>query len=156
MADTSIVLTLPASWVQWISNLFRRTPTVMDVGLPRFKSKKGGSIMAYAITLPDDMQVFIPVTFSDSAGAVHAPPSGVSVMSDNTAVATAAMRADNSGYDVVPVSDGTATMTASYTPDGGTPISAPPVAVTVAAPMPTSMDDNPAKAVFTPKGTPTP
>lgn len=112
-------------------------------------SAKGGIEMPGSLTLPDDMEVTVPLIFRDAVGVVHAPPGGGSVAVDDTNVCTASVSDDDTSVVIVSVADGTATVT--YTNDNaGNPVS-DTVTVTVAMPTPTSVDFDEASAVFGPK-----
>lgn len=112
--------------------------------LPQFTDKEGNPMPA-SITLPDDQNVNVPLMFRDAVGVVHAPPTGGSVVSDNPAVATASVAADDGSVDVQSVSDGSATITYTNGAVSDT------LAVTVATPTPTSVGFNTDGATFTPK-----
>ena len=101
--------------------------------------------MPGSITLPDDQEVVLPLIFKDAIGAVHAPASGGSVSSDNTAVATVTLAADDQSITVVSVADGTCNVTYTNGSLSDT------LAVTVAAPTPTSVSIDTSNPVFEPK-----
>ena len=90
-----------------------------------------------------------PMTFSE-AGAVASPPANGAVASDNPAVATISLAADEFTYTVVALTAGTANMTYTGTgPDGGACV-VPPLVVTVATIVaPETGDFNPAAGVTT-------
>lgn len=111
--------------------------------LPQFSDKEGNP-MPSSITLPDDQSVNVPLVFRDAVGVIHAPPDGGSVSSDNPAVATATVAADDGSIDVLSVADGVATITYTNGAVSDT------LTVTVAQPTPTSVEFNAGGATFTP------
>jgi hypothetical protein len=98
--------------------------------------------MSSPLTLPDDQKANVPLIFKDAIGVVHAPPSGGSVVSDNEAVATASVAADDASVDIVSVADGTCNVTYTNGSVSDT------IAVTVATPTPTSVALDPDHATF--------
>ena len=101
--------------------------------------------MPGSITLPDDQEVTVPLKFADAIGAVHAPATGGTASSDNTAVATVTVAADDQSVLIVSVADGTCNVTYTNGSLSDT------LAVTVAAPTPTSVALDVADAVFSAK-----
>lgn len=101
--------------------------------------------MPASLTLPNDEQVVVGLTFKDAVAATHAPADGGSVASSDPAVATATLASTDDSVTIVAMSDGTTTIT--YT--NGT--LSDTLTVTVAEPTPTSVAFDPTTAVFTPK-----
>ncbi|HVH77171.1 MAG TPA: hypothetical protein VM755_19825 [Stellaceae bacterium] len=121
-----------------------RAPASVRFGIARFTTK-GGQSVSGSLNFADDDVATVPLVFKDQNGVVHAPPTGGTAASDNSAVATAALSADGGSVVITPVADGSCNV--SYS-NGALSDS---ISVTVSPPAPTSVALDAADATFAAK-----
>jgi len=118
--------------------------------VPQYVNKATGEAsMSGSITVTDDHDLKVPLQWSDDVGPVHPDTTGTTVTSDNTAVISSGDVASDGSYVILRTAgDGTATVTVANGTLSDT------LAVTVGAPVATSLAIDAADATPVAKGTP--
>ena len=125
-----------------LHRLYEAPVDSVSFALPRFYDKEGNP-MPISVTLPNNQDVNVPMIFKAGASVVHAPVSGGAAHSDNEAVATASVAADDGSVNVVSVADGACTISYSNGAMSDT------IALTVSDPVADSVAFNPDGLTFT-------
>jgi len=126
-----------------------RQPTKLEAVLPQWINKRTNA-MTSTLSITDDHDVRVPLKWSDDVGPIaHPPLTGTVVSSDTPAVISGGdVAADAMSVVLRTVGDGTANVTIS---NGALSTI---IAVTVGAPVPSSLEADTVDAVPVPKGTP--
>ena len=119
----------------------------IDVDASKLLDKKGHLIMSGAITLTTDHDERVPLKWADDVGAVSAPTSGTTATSDNPAIATVDVAADDLSIVVRSVAVGSCNVAVANGPMSDS------IVVNVTAPAATVLDVDATDAVLIPKGT---
>ncbi len=128
----------------------RRLPTHVriDYGRSQLLDKKGKLIMSGSVTVTTDHDARVPLVWKDEVGAVSAPTSGTTATSDNPAVATVDVAADDLSIVVRSVADGTCNVAVANGTLSDT------IVIIVTDPAATILDVDATDAVLIAKGTP--
>lgn len=128
-----------------------RSPTMLRLDAERslLLDKQGRVIMSGTVNITTDHDARVPLQWKDDVGTVSAPDAANTVAtSDNTAVATVDVAADDASVVVRSVADGTCNVTVTNGSLTDT------IVVNVTDPSATSLNVDAADAVLVAKGTP--